>query len=144
MTYDANTPSTWTDTQLAAWVAQQLAAARSTDDPAYWVTTIRAHTSGADASYWAGRIATGDGAGKAPGPTPAPTPSPAPVPFDPSGLQAQIAALAARVEAIEARPTPAAPDLSPYARYGDAIVSGSVSTYGLKSNTVTWTVTKRP
>jgi hypothetical protein len=56
-----------------------------------------------------------------PVPTPDPVPVPVPVPaFDPSGLEAAIAALQSRVEALE-HAIPPVPNLSGYAKKGDGV-----------------------
>ena len=140
-TYDAKTPSTWTDAQLKVWIAEELAKARSTDDPDYWFKVMREASKGNDADYWAYRISIGDGAGRATTPsTPPPTPEPTPAPIpDPrvEELMGQVATLTAQLEALKLQVSALASLVATKPSKGDPIeVTGTVSAFGF-SKTIT-------
>lgn len=125
----------WSDDQLLTAINVYLQQANSSDDPKYWFDVIRAHPAPvgqADWFYWRDRILTGDGVGKGSGGHNPPPLDPGPA-FDPKPLQDAIAALSARVAALESVPTPTPVDLSPYAKKGDPVtvsVSGKLSFFG--------------
>lgn len=113
--------------------------------PSGFINDILGGTPGPASAQWGPNAdANGNASNWAPpvGVSAPPPQQPPPSPFDPSALLAQIAALGARVKALESKPDPVVPplpDLSQFAKHGDAVkVTGHVTTYGLRSADATW------